>query len=280
MGSILASDLKALGLESQSVCLHSSMKSFRESVRPDEVINAFLEIDSTLLVPTMAWSHFSAPKPESDELRPFNAEMDGSIPTHLPISGFSQHSNLVGPAMGILPKTLVSDFSHFRGNHPLASFAASGSRSEELIHGQSPENPLSPLEMLAQMQGHVLLMGTDLTSATILHLAEEKAGLPGLVRWAMLEGGEVVTCNVTGCSRGFERLQTSLSSIERRRIVRGSEWRIYPAQEMLHIATQYFREFPLGGICNFADCVRCQSRREYIVSLQVKEIDRGKGQEN
>ena len=259
-----AKEFEQLEIISKVVCLHTSLRSFAVKVSPSEIIDSILEMNNTLLVPTMSWSVYSAPKPTweiSDEL---NAEQDGSIPNLVPERGFDIRSNEVGVAMGTLPRILLENYPRVRGNHPIASFSALGKLANFLVGSQSSQDPLHPLSKMVSTDSVVVLMGTNLTSATLLHLAESKAGLPGLKRWAKLSTGEIIKCDVTGCSRGFERLRDALQIIERSIEVSGSAWRIYPGAEMLDIATHYFLKNPLGGLCEDSTCMKCESKRRYI----------------
>lgn len=266
--SRFAREFEALGIVSKVVSLHTSLRSFAIKVSPFDIIESITELDNTLLVPTMSWSVYSAPKPAgevSNKLDPeLNAEQDGSIPDSIPDFGFDTKSNRVGVAMGALPRTLLENYPRIRGNHPLASFSALGELADFLVGDQTPSDPVKPISKMITRDSVVVLMGTDLTSATLLHLAETKAGLPGLKRWAKLSTGQIISCDVTGCSNGFERLREPLSRIEHSVEVSGSKWRIYPAAEMLDLATNFFTKNPLGGLCEDSKCMRCESKRKYI----------------
>ena len=250
------------GLSSTSVCMHASIKSLGSLIHgPETVIESALLEDMTVLVPTQSWKYFSAPKPTLRGDIPLNAEEDGSIPLMLPNNdGFSRESTLVGAAMGILPQTLVEKFPHKRGNHPLASFSAVGPRSDFLTHTQTADRPFAPIEQLIADKGKILLLGTDLTSMTALHYAEQLAGLSMLTRWALLIDGSVQECVVSGCSLGFEKLSSLLSSIETIYVCGTSKWRIYDAQELVSSATKIFSETPKIGICDTHMCSRCETR--------------------
>lgn len=266
--SRFAREFEELGIVSKVVSLHTSLRSFAIKVSPSDIIESIIELDNTLLVPTMSWSVYSAPKPAGEvsiQLNPeLNAEQDGSIPDSIPEDGFDIKSNRVGIAMGALPRTLLESYPRTRGNHPLASFSALGELADFLVGDQTPSDPLKPLSKMITRDSVVVMMGTDLTSATLLHLAESEAGLPGLKRWAKLSNGQVISCNVTGCSNGFERLREPLSGIEQSVEVSGSKWRIYPAGEMMDLATNFFVKNPLGGLCEDSNCTRCESKRKYI----------------
>lgn len=262
--SRFAREFERLGIISKVVCLHTSLRSFAVKVSPSEIIDSIIELDNTLLVPTMSWSVYSAPKPAWEHSDELNAEQDGSIPDSIPEEGFDIESNRVGAAMGTLPRTLLENYPRNRGNHPLASFSSIGKLANFLVGTQTSKCPLQPISNMVSRDSVVVLMGTDLTSATLLHLAESNAGLPGLKRWAKLSTGEIIKCDVTGCSRGFERLRNHLQHLEKNVEILGSTWRLYSGAEMLESATNYFLKNPLGGLCDDFKCMGCASKRKYI----------------
>lgn len=257
------------GLTDTSVCIHASIKSLGQlSHGPETIIESALLEDMSVMVPTQSWKNFSAPKPINRGDIPLNAEDDGSIPLELPNNGgFSRKSILVGSAMGILPRILVEKFPHKRGNHPLASFSAVGPHADFLTSTQTAERPFAPIEQLIADKGKILLLGTDLTSVTALHYAEQLAGLSMLVRWALLSNGSVQECVVSGCSLGFEKLSGLLSSIETTYVCGTSNWRIYDAKELVSSATKIFRQTPMIGKCDDQTCKRCETRNTFGKSI-------------
>ena len=258
----LRQHLQAAGLSGTSVCIHASIKSLGPLTHgPGTVIQSALLEEMTVLVPTQAWQYFSAPKPTDRADIELNAESDGSIPLEMPSNqGFSTESIMVGSAMGILPRILLENFPHTRGNHPLASFSATGPRAEFLTSTQTPDKPFAPIEQLIADKGKILLLGTDLTSVTALHYAEQLAGLSMLIRWALLSNGSIQECVVSGCSLGFEKLSELLRPIETTYACGTSKWRIFDAEELVLSATKIFLEAPKIGTCDIHGCVRCETR--------------------
>ena len=261
----LRQHLQAAGLSGTSVCIHASIKSLGPLADGVEtVIQSALLEEMTLLVPTQSWKYFSAPKPTDRADIELNAESDGSIPLEMPINqGFSTDSIMVGSAMGILPRTLLEKFPHTRGNHPLASFSATGPRADFLTSTQTPDKPFAPIEQLIADKGKILLLGTDLTSVTALHYAEQLAGLSMLIRWALLSNGFVQECVVSGCSLGFEKLSELLRPIETTYVCGTSKWRIFDAQEFVSSATKIFHETQMVGNCDDQTCKRCETRNKF-----------------
>lgn len=258
----LQQHFQSAGLSGASVCIHASIKSLGPLTHgPETVIESALLEDMSVLVPTQSWKYFSAPKPAHGGDITLNAEDDGSIPLTLPDNaGFSRESILVGASMGILPQILVEKFSHKRGNHPLASFSATGPRADFLTSTQTAEFPFAPIEQLIADNGKILLLGTDLTSVTALHYAEQRAELSMLIRWALLSNGSVQECVVSGCSLGFEKLSRLLSPIETTYVCGTSNWRIYDAGELVASATKIFRKSPRIATCDNYACKRCETR--------------------
>jgi aminoglycoside 3-N-acetyltransferase len=258
----LRQHLQAAGLSGASVCIHASIKSLGPLAHgPETVIQSALLEEMTVLVPTQAWQYFSAPKPTDRGDIELNAESDGSIPLEMPSNqGFSTDSIMVGSAMGILPRILLEKFPHTRGNHPLASFSVTGPRADFFTSTQAPDKPFAPIEQLIADKGKILLLGTNLTSVTALHYAEQLAGLSMLIRWALLSDGSVQECVVSGCSLGFENLSDLLRPIESTYLCGTSKWRIFDAEELVLSATKIFLEAPKIGTCDIHGCVRCETR--------------------
>jgi len=69
-----------------------------------------------------------------------------------------------------------------RSLHPTHSVAAIGQKAREITKNHencpTPCGPDSPYDKLAKLGGYVLLVGVNLDSCTLLHSAEELAGLP------------------------------------------------------------------------------------------------------
>lgn len=261
------------GLAGRAVCLHSSLRSFGVVAGgADAVLDAFLAADVTLLVPTASARAFAAPAPPGHRPLPFNCENDGSIPlagnvcagTRNVPRGFSVTTDVVDREMGAIPAAVLRRPARRRGDHPLFSFTALGPAADELVAGQTPQDVFAPLRALASGGGAVLLAGVDLTSATILHLAEEQAGLRLLVRWATVDDGATVAARHGGCSRGFERLRGRLAAGERRVTVGAGRWRVFDAAWILSRATEVFRADPAAGLCRHPDCRRCADQRAYV----------------
>ncbi len=260
----------ALGLSGLPVCLHASLRSFGwVSGGADGIVDGFLAAGVTLLVPTFSASVFAAPAPAGHRPLPFNCEGDGSIPARVDRSAgvpFQVSCTDIDPEMGAIPVAVLARDGARRGNHPLSSFTAIGPEAAELVAAQSPEEVFAPLWRLARYGGGVVLAGTDLSSATILHLAEQRAGLRLLVRWAYGPDGRTIEVRHGGCSRGFVRLAGALAEIQRDTLVGPSRWRVFKAAEMLSLATAAFGQDAGAGICSNTDCCRCRDQVAYATT--------------
>jgi aminoglycoside 3-N-acetyltransferase len=101
-----------------------------------------------------------------------------------------------------------------RGNHPLNSFSAIGPLADELIRTQSLLNVYGPLQALYKHPAtYMVLIGVDLTKATPIHFAEEKAGRRLFRRWAKLLDGTVHEVAVGSCSEGFNNLAPAVKEL-------------------------------------------------------------------
>ena len=102
--------------------------------------------------------------------------------------------------MGRIPARVAAHPQRHRGDHPLNSFSALGPLAQAITAGQTPSEVYAPLEVVADLGGAVALLGVDLTSMTLLHLAG--IGVSG----ARLRVGKVqVSGWARGTAIGFQR---------------------------------------------------------------------------
>jgi aminoglycoside 3-N-acetyltransferase len=262
----IAAAVEDLGLAGRPLCVHSSLKSFGHVTGgADAVVDGLLDAGATVLVPASTFRWCMAPRPPGPPL-PGNAEDDGSIPPpgRIPPAGFSPLAGFLDPAMGSIPAAVLRRTARRRGRHPLTSFAALGPQAVELVRDQEPADVYAPLAALAARGGAVVAMGVGLDAVTLLHLAEVRAGLPLLTRWALVADGRIVAAPHGGCSRGFERLAEAVAAAERRIEVGESTWRVFDAAALLAAATPRFAADPAAGTCAHPDCARCRERRALV----------------
>jgi aminoglycoside 3-N-acetyltransferase len=251
--------LKAIGAEGRPLCVHASVRSFGHlEDGPRTILEAARELEITLLVPTSTFQ-MCLVAPPTGQVRPFNAIDHDNLPTPGTVESqaFTTEATFVGAAMGGLPRAVLCEPGHVRGNHPLASFTALGPLAEVLTTGQAPLDVFAPLRELAARDGVVAGFGVGLEAITMLHLAERRAGLRLLRRWGKTPDG-VVESEHGGCSRGFERLAPALAPVERHTVVGSSSWRAWPAVDLLDRATEAFARDPSAGRCDDAACGPCR----------------------
>lgn len=93
---------------------------------------------------------------------------------------------------------------------------------------------------------------------TAIHLAEQQSGRRLFLRWARAAGGQVAMFEVGSCSAGFPRLEPALRPYARTAVVGDSQWRIYPARQILDAATTAISQDQSITHCDDGDCLRCR----------------------
>lgn len=169
-----------------------------------------------------------------------------------------QSNDITSEDMGLLPYTLIRMSSRKRGGNPLNSMASVGPNAEELVGGQSTHDVWAPFQKLYDKNGIVLLMGVQLTRATIIHFAEQLAGRAPFIRWVMDKNGTSSICNTGGCSSGFENFADVLRPIEKTAVVGSSLWRCFPAKDMVDICVKAIKENKNISHCPDPNCERCK----------------------
>ncbi|MFX0095973.1 MAG: AAC(3) family N-acetyltransferase [Candidatus Hodarchaeota archaeon] len=197
--------IEEVGLSNKSLCLHSSLRSFGfVEGGAKTVVDALIKQNCTVVVPTFSYD-FSIPPPKDITL-PLQNALKPSELNYTPKAGvnkvYSPASNEIHKSMGIIPKYVLSIAGRMRGNHPLGSFTAIGSKAKEIIEKQTPDNVYDPLTELSKDNGLLVLMGVDLTTATAIHYAEELAGRRMFIRWTNDVFGSPIMVKIGGCSYG------------------------------------------------------------------------------
>jgi aminoglycoside 3-N-acetyltransferase len=250
--------IRHLALFGRPVCVHASLRSFGHvEGGARTVVQAFLQEQCTLLVPTFSWSfavrpplHFRMPR------NGWNYEAFSG-----PTSGigriYTTDSSEIDREMGVIAATVVTWLGRARGNHPLCSFAAIGPLAEEIVAGQSHLDVYAPLDALARRNGVVLLAGVGVEKMTLLHLAEKAAGRTLFRRWANDVHGQPIAVEVGSCSDGFSRLEAHLQSDFISTEVRESNWKVFGASQVLNHATMAIEAEPDVTHCGDLACERC-----------------------
>jgi len=251
----ITSAIHELGVENSIVCIHSSLGSFGHlEGGADTLIRGFLDSGCTIVVPTFTYECQVQAPAGKRYLR--NGCMDNYEPVY--VEAFDRDSVMVSGDMGVVPARILERKNRFRGIHPLNSFTGIGPLAEELIEKQTYLNVYGPLKRMYEIAGAFIgLIGVDLTSATAIHLAEEKAGRNLFRRWAMDRDGTHQEVAVGSCSEGFNTFAPYVRKIERTTRVAESKWRFIPFRDFIDVITKAIVENPVITHCSNPDCSRC-----------------------
>ncbi len=262
----LSSAIRKLDLNNRPVCVHASLRAFNPRVMATELLEVFLDAGCTILVPT--FTYFFEVSPPSNDHLPVN----GMLYTG-PESVEAQHrqgvdgdpgskkrfrmtgADLSLSEMGGFSAAVLARSDRVRGDHPLNSFTAVGPLAKELITGQNWEDVYSPLERLTARNGRILLMGTDLTSLTFIHYAEQHSGRRLFVRWSSNSKNQPCRVRVGSCSRAFNNLEPSITCSET--TIHGAQWRAFSAKAALKQLSRTIAHRPEITQCDDANCLRC-----------------------
>lgn len=250
----LVEAIQSAGLANGIVCLHSSLKSFGHlEGGPDALLRAFLDSGCTLLTPTFT---YNCEVPQGRAIAQNGCDDDDDFDPAMP---YDPDSAMIARDMGAIPARLLGIEGRARGEHPLNSFTALGPLADELIAAQGPLNVYGPYKAAYQHPAaFVVLAGVDLTSATPVHFAEERAGRCLFRRWARHVKYGVQEIEVGSCSEGFNNLAESLAEVETRVRAGQSDWRVYPLREFVDTLAAVIAETPSITHCPDANCTRCR----------------------
>jgi aminoglycoside 3-N-acetyltransferase len=250
---------RELGLAGLPLEVHSSLGSFgRVEGGAATVVDSLLAEGCTLVVPTFTSPAYLVEPPAS--MRPDRNGFDYEAPDGRAGGAnrvFRPETNDVNSTMGAIAAEVLARPERARGSNPLCSFAALGPLAER-VREQRPLDVYAPLRILAAKDGWALLIGVDLRSLTLLHLAEEKAGRRLFRRWANGPDGKPMEVEVGSCSQGFLNFEPILAPLARETQVGESGWVAYPARETLALAEETIRANPGITHCGDADCLRCR----------------------
>src|SRR5438552_702088 len=175
--------ISRLGLAGEPIEIHVSLRSFPAiDGGPHTLVEAFLDLGCTLLVPTMANEAFAVPAPPND--RPARNAKDyaatdasaASSPWPGMLDIYDQARTETDPGLGATPAYVAGRADRIRCRLSPGTFSAIGPRAAELIDAETSLDTFGPLRQLVALGGWVLLMGVRLDRMTILHLAEVEAG--------------------------------------------------------------------------------------------------------
>jgi aminoglycoside 3-N-acetyltransferase len=162
----------------------------------------------------------------------------------------------VAKSMGAVPETLRRRPGAARSEHPLSSFAAIGADAQRYVEAHAFDDPMLPLRRLHEDGGHVLMLGTALSSCTTIHLGEQYAGRRPFIRWAKLEDGSICRASVGGCSAGFDKLDPWLAPRGETTIGK-ARLRLFTMADVTETTVRRLAIDPQALICH-ARCRRCR----------------------
>ncbi|MBE0698598.1 MAG: AAC(3) family N-acetyltransferase [Anaerolineaceae bacterium] len=281
--SDIAAGLSDLGLNSASTAIvHSSLRSFGQvEGGAAGVCRALLSTGATLLFPAGSWDLTGVPAPPG-LIRPHNAaliaatwaEFDEALRQAVPF----REDLPVDKELGIIPetmRTLPSDLlTRVRSPHPIMSYLAVGTHAQELIDAQSLDWPLGPLEVLAERDGDVLLLGVSHTANTVIHLAEQQLGRSRFYRYAKAAGQVWMELpNIPGESHRFDEVEPSLRAATQEVQIGACRARRVPVRAVLDVVKQLILADPGVLLCDKAGC-RCSAARQQRLAVPGRDGDR------
>lgn len=235
---MIVEQLKALGLRKADVVLvHTSFRA----IRPVEggvlgLIAALREVAGTVVMPTMS---------AGDAV--FDPKTTPSVD------------------MGIVAETFWRQPGVLRSTHPGGSFAAIGPHAERVCAPQPlspPHGLVSPVGVVYELGGKVLLLGVGHDANTTVHLAESLANVPYSTSYptVVAEGVTELIAETDHCCRGFTKLDGWLGGRQREGQVGRGHARLMNSRDVVEVAVEHLRRDPLVFLCTSA-CDECAAAR-------------------
>jgi len=222
------------------------------------LLNALLQVYPTLVMPAFTYKTMVTPPfGPPDNALDYAADRDRN-----------QMAQIFSPTMpvdrliGVIPELLRNTPGAMRSSHPVLSFV--GLRAAPILTTQTVQAPLSPIEVLFQRTGWVLLLGVGQDVNTSLHYAEFLAGRKQFIRWALTPQGVVECGGFPGCSDGFNALSPWITGISRRAPLGNSQVVALPLQELVSVARARIEADPLALLCDRSYCLRCEAVRRHL----------------
>ena len=248
--------LAALGLSNASAEVHSSLRTFGQvEGGADAVARALTGALANVLVPAFCWDA-SVGAPDGERVERNAPPHEPGWRPEAPPAPFHPATSPIAKDNGAISRAVARLPGAVRSAHPLMSWAAWG-RDAAGIAGEYPwDQPCAPVKRLAEMGGHVLLLGTTLTTLTAAHVAEEMAGRKMFVRWALGRDGGTIRVRVGGCSDGFDRMLPRVRDQFRSEKVGECEVLVAPLGPLLNRLAGTIRAEPEITMCE-RRCERC-----------------------
>jgi aminoglycoside 3-N-acetyltransferase len=264
--------LRELGLNSaSSVLVHASLRSFgRVEGGAEAVSRALVETCGTVLMVSGTWDLTGVPAPPG-LVRPHNAyynaesweAFDEALGHAVPFSPKLP----VDRWLGRIAETLRQQFAHERSSHPLFSFLAVGTHARQLIDAQRLDWPLGPIDALAELGGHVLLLGVSHTSNTTIHLAEQRLGRSLFYRYAKAAPQAWMELpNVSGESHHFDAIEPELEPFTTEVHIGACRARLISVDNVLTTTRELIEKDAAALLCSALDC-RCGAALEQRLAV-------------
>ena len=244
---------------SRPVIAHASLAAFGEvHGGVDTILGALLSSFHTFIMPAFTYQTMLIPEAGP----PDNAITYGSGRDDNTMAEFYRPSLPADRLMGALAEAVRIHPKAARSIHPILSF--SGMNAKPILDTQTIQEPLLPIQALAEEEGWVLLLGVDQTVNTSIHYGEKLAGRKQFVRWALTPKG-VVTCpGFPGCSDGFEAVSPRMADVVRKVEVGKAVIQAIPLEKLVESVPAMIKDAPLALLCEREDCERCNLIRASI----------------
>ncbi len=268
----IAEGLGRLGLDStSSVLVHASLRSFgRVDGGAAAVCRALVGTCGTVMMVSGTWDLTGIPAPPG-LVRPHNAYYNA--PTWAAFDEALGNAVPFAPDLpvdrwlGQVAEALRVGFAYERSTHPLFSFLAVGRHARQLVRAQRVDWPLGPIDALAELGGHVLLLGVGHTSNTTIHLAEQRLGRSRFYRYAKAFPGVWMELpNVSGESHRFDEIEPELRLFTAEVRIGACRARLIAVDDVLACASGLIMADPAALLCNDQAC-RCGAALQQRMAL-------------
>ncbi len=255
----LVRGLREAGLTRHSrVVVHSSLSAFGQVAGgAATVVGALTAVCRTVVVPAFTYQTLVMPQ-VGPELNGTDYGTDGNYVPEFWRPDLPAHAE-----MGVIPNTLLRHWAAKRSSHPVLSFAAVGPDADELLAGQTLDDPFAPLAWLAEHGGDVLLLGVTHRVNTAIHLAERRAGRRQFVRWA-LTPQKIVELVWPNDSSGFDAIAEAVNPFVVRGQIGLANVQRIPAARLVEAAESLIRKDPTALLCHNPECERCRDARALL----------------